>query len=265
MHATKHAQIGSQRRPHPFTGVGMRLARAIPIRIACPFPRRVTHGGMWSLNRGVAVVFIGVDVCSWPGKLLDMRPQGGLLRIRHHPQPHLTAHAPDRPQYWRPVVSEGTAPTPFIGSRARRVGRVEMLGAFFAGVLEQLIALGRAIGQSGVRPEPFRLRTQAMAPFQDGFLGQVQFAGQVRTGLALEDAAQQQDQPGWPQLAAFKDRTAIERVDPLTGAAAIHRQPTAAIDAKDARLLQVRLTMRTAKSVGMEMLLDPRLAGIGVK
>jgi len=177
----------------------------------------------------------------------------------------LTAHAPDRPQYWRPVVSEGTAPTPFIGSRARRVGRVEMLGAFFAGVLEQLIALGRAIGQSGVRPEPFRLRKQAMAPFQDGFLGQVQFAGQVRTGLALEDAAQQQDQPGWPQLAAFKDRTAIERVDPLTGAAAIHRQPTAAIDAKDARLLQVRLTMRTAKSVGMEMLLDPRLAGIGVK
>src|SRR5262249_28432735 len=96
---------------HPFTGIGMCLARAIRIRITCPFPRRVTHRRMWSLDRGIAVILIGIDMRSWPSELLDMCPQGGLLRVRHHPQVHLAAHTPDRPQHGWPVIGIGTAPT----------------------------------------------------------------------------------------------------------------------------------------------------------
>src|SRR5580765_8139257 len=96
MHATKHAQVRPQPCPHPFTGVGMRFARAIPSRITRPFPRRVAYCGMWPLDRGIAIVLVGVDVRSRPSKLLDMRPQSRLLGIGHDSQAYLTTHAPDR-------------------------------------------------------------------------------------------------------------------------------------------------------------------------
>jgi hypothetical protein len=40
-------------------------------------------------------------------KLLDMRPQGGLLRIGHHPQAYLPTHASNRPRHWWPVIGKG--------------------------------------------------------------------------------------------------------------------------------------------------------------
>jgi len=243
----------------------MRFARAIAVGIARPFPRRMTHRGMRSFNRGVAVVFVGVDVRARASKPLHMRAQRRLLGVGHHSQAYLSAHPSDRPQHGRPVVGKGTASAPFIGPIARRVARVKMLGSFFARVLEHFIALGCGIGQSGVGADPFGLRKQAMPPLQDGFLGQIEFAGQVRTRLALQDTAHQQDQLRRPQLTAFEDRPAVKRVDALAGTAAIHRQATAAIDAEEPRLAQMRLTMRTTKAVGMEMLLDPRAAGVGIE
>ena len=66
MHATKLPQIRAQARPHPFTRIRMRFARAIAIGIARPFACRVAHRGVWSLDRGIAGVLVGVDVRSWP-------------------------------------------------------------------------------------------------------------------------------------------------------------------------------------------------------
>ena len=140
-----------------------------------------------------------------------------------------------------------------------------MLVAFFARVLKQFIAFRRCIGQSGIWSKPFGLRKQAMAPFQDGFLGQVKFAGQVRTGLALHHAAQQQDKLSGPQLTAFKDRAAVECVHTLAGPTAVDRQATAAIAPKEPRLGQMRLAMRTAKAVRMKVLLDPGDARLGIE
>ena len=65
-----------------------------------------------------------------------------------------------------------------------------MFGSFFARVLKHFIALSRGIGQSGVGSDPFGLRKQAMPPFQDRFLGQIELTGQVRTRLPLENTAQ---------------------------------------------------------------------------
>jgi hypothetical protein len=113
--------------------------------------------------------------------------------------------------------------------------------------------------------DSFGLGKQAMAPFQDRFLGQVQFAGQVGACLTLEHATQQQDELGGQQLTALEDRPAVERVDALALSAAINRQSTAAIGTKDPRVDQAGLTMRTAKAVWMEVLLDPRNTGVGIE
>jgi hypothetical protein len=80
MHTTEHSQIGPQAGLHILTRIGVRFARPIPIGIARPFVRPVTDRGMWALNRGIAVIFIGVDMCSWPSEPLDMRAQSALLR-----------------------------------------------------------------------------------------------------------------------------------------------------------------------------------------
>src|SRR5262245_43088535 len=131
MHATEHAQICPQSSPHSFTGVGMRFARPISIRITRPFSQRVANRGMWPLDRCVALVFVGVDVRSWSSKLLHMRAQPGLLGVLNHAQAHLATHSSHSSQDRRPVIGICATSTPLIRSAARRVGRIEMLPAFF--------------------------------------------------------------------------------------------------------------------------------------
>ena len=63
------------------------------------------------------------------------------------------------------------------------------LAAFLAGVLEHFVTFRVPISTWCGRLDSFGLGREPMPPFQDGFLGQVQFAGQVRTRLPLEYAA----------------------------------------------------------------------------
>src|SRR5215213_3956878 len=140
MHASKLPQIRAQPSPHPFARIRMCFARAIAVRIARPFARRVAHGRMRSLDRGITVVFIRVDVRALSGEPLHMRAQGDLLGVGHYPQSQLTGQPPDCPQYRWSVIGEGTTPTSFISSHAWRIGRVEMLAAFLARVLEHFVA-----------------------------------------------------------------------------------------------------------------------------
>jgi hypothetical protein len=140
-----------------------------------------------------------------------------------------------------------------------------MLGAFLAGILEQLIALGRAVKEGGRRLDAFGLQLEAMPPFQDRFLGQFEFAGQLGARLTLKYAAQEQYDLSGQQVTALKECATVERVDALAHATTIHRQATAAIDAKVARLRAWCLTMWTGEAVRMEMLFEPRHTGVGIK
>lgn len=121
---------------------------------------------------------------------LDMRPQGGLFGIGYHAQPHLVALAADRAQRRRAIVGIGAASAPLIGSTARRVIRIEVLRTFFLRVLEQFVALRRGVGQRGRGLDRFGMSLEAMAPFQDRFLGQGEFARQLGARLALKHAPQ---------------------------------------------------------------------------
>ncbi|KPV54716.1 hypothetical protein SE17_01920 [Kouleothrix aurantiaca] len=104
-----------------------------------------------------------------------------------------------------------------------------------------------------------------MPPFQDCFLGQVELACELRAGLTVEHATQQQDHLGGQQLRAFEDRASIERIDALAVSAAIDWQTTTAIDTEQARVGQAGLTMWTAKAIRMEMLFDPGDARLGIQ
>jgi hypothetical protein len=147
MDTSEGPQKGPQRCPHTFAGVGMSFARAIAIGISCPFASRMTDGCMASFNRGVALIFIGIDVRAWPSELLDMCPQGGLLRIAHDPQAHLATHPPDRTQHGWTVVGIRAASTTFIRPTARWVAGVKMLLTFFprrSGTFHRSQSRGRA-------------------------------------------------------------------------------------------------------------------------
>src|SRR5262245_1201549 len=109
---------------------------------------------MRSLNRGVALVFIGVDMRPRTSKLLHMRSQGSLLGIGHHPQPHLAAYAPDSSQHWWAVIGiraastllhpEGTRP----GIAADQQGR--NVPSFFSPAFSPISSLSVAVSGRGV-------------------------------------------------------------------------------------------------------------------
>jgi hypothetical protein len=165
MHTTEYPQIRPQSRPHAFAGIGVRFARPVAIRVARPFSRAVTHRRVRALNRGIAVIFIGVDMCARPSELLDMCAQRRLLRVQYDPQPHLAADPTHRPEYWRSVIGIGTAPTTLIRSRAWWIERVEMLVTFFSGVLEQFIAFSCTVRKRRGRLNRLDLGLEAMPPF----------------------------------------------------------------------------------------------------
>src|SRR6266508_726777 len=96
----------------------------------------------------------------------DIATELAFMHPTNHPQPHLAAHAPDRPQHRRTVVGIGATATALIRPAAWRISRIEMLHTFFSRVLEHFIAFRRWVGQSGFRSYPFCLRKQTMAPLQ---------------------------------------------------------------------------------------------------
>ena len=59
------------------------------------------------------------------------------------------------------------------------------------------------------------------------------------------------------ELAAREHGRTVKVIDPLTAAAAVDWQPTASIDAEQARVLAGCLTVGTAQPTGMKMLLQP--------
>ncbi len=97
-----------------------------------------------------------------------------------------------------------------------------------------------------------------MAPFQHRFLGHADFACQLRGGLPLQDPAHEQDDMLGHELAACEHGATVEGIDPLAAATAVDRQPTAGIDAEQARLLVGRVAVGAAQPAGMKMLLQPR-------
>lgn len=162
--------------------------------------------------------------------------------------------------HWhRCYVHAAYSPGSLAGQRARNAPH------FFSSVLEHFVALSRCVGQWRIRLYRLGLDVQAMAPFQDRFLSQFEFAGQLSTRLGLEYAMQQQDDLGRQQLTAFKQCPAIQGVDILALTTAIDRQAAARVDAKDPCGGQAGLTMWTAEAIWMEMLLNPGYTSLGIE
>ena len=89
------------------------------------------------------------------------------------------------------------------------------------------------------------MRVELLTKMMDGVIGQVQFTGQARRGLALADAAQQQNHLGSSQLLVRKHRARQDRVDYLTATTAIAPDVTTAGLSEDSCLLHARATLRT--------------------
>ena len=70
---------------------------------------------------------------------------------------------------------------------------------------------------------------------------------------------------GRQHVTALTDRAAVERINAVADPAALDRQATAAIGAKASGVRDGCLAMRTAETVGMKMLFDPRYTGVGIK
>ena len=114
------------------------------------------------------------------------------------------------------------------------------------------------VGEGRVRLEVLRTGMQALAPFQYRLLGQADFARRLRAGLPLQHPAHNQDDMLRHELAAREDRATVEVIDPLAAATAVDRQPTAGIDAEQARVLAGRGAVGAAPPSGMKLLLQPR-------
>ncbi len=97
-----------------------------------------------------------------------------------------------------------------------------------------------------------------MAPLQHRFLGQADFARQVRAGLALQHATHEQDHVDGGKLAPGEAGPAIEVVNPLTPVTAPDGQAAPTIDAKEAGVGARRVAVRALLAGGMEVLLQPR-------
>jgi hypothetical protein len=76
------------------------------------------------------------------------------------------------------------------GPHARRVGRLEMLATFLAGVLSHFVTFSVPISEWCGRLDSFGLGLETMPPFQDALLGQFEFAGQLGARLPLKHTAQ---------------------------------------------------------------------------
>ena len=136
---------------------------------------------------------------------------------------------------------------------ARRRGgsaRSKCSSPFFPRVLKHFIAFGRLVGERRVRLELLRTGLQTMAPFQHRFLGHADFACQLRGGLPLQDPAHEQDDMLGHELAACEHGATVEGIDPLAAATAVDRQPTAGIDAEQARVLEGRVAVGQHSPVG---------------
>jgi hypothetical protein len=88
----------------------------------------------------------------------------------------------------------------------------------------------------------------------------LQFASQVSTALALENASQQHYHLGCTELSMLKHRSAIEIVGFPTLTASINIQATALRASKEISLVSGRLATGVVQSVWMKMLFDPLLA-----
>lgn len=86
MDASEHMQKYAQACPHPFTGTvcTSHLPSLSSVRMA--------HRHVGPLNRGRAIVLIGVDLRPCIRKLFNMGAQRGLFRILDDAQPHLATH-----------------------------------------------------------------------------------------------------------------------------------------------------------------------------
>ena len=78
-HTAKQAEEGSQSRPQPFNGVGVNLTHAIAIIITRPLLDAMRHRRSRTLDHVVTVVFVGVNMRAFAGKLLDMLAQRRLV------------------------------------------------------------------------------------------------------------------------------------------------------------------------------------------
>lgn len=96
-----------------------------------------------------------------------------------------------------------------------------------------------------------------MAPLQHRFLGQADFAGQLRARLPLQHAAHEQYHVDGGKVAPGEDSATIEVIDALAVVTAPDGQAAPTIDAKEAGGGARRVAVGTLQPVRMEVLLQP--------
>lgn len=109
----------------------MNFAKTVAVIIARPFLAAVTHGGVRTKDRWIAVRFIGIDDATRPGAAMDVSTQGLGRGIGFDPHPDVSGVAPHPADNRRTVLGVGAAPTALVRSAARRVSRVT-LGCSFS-------------------------------------------------------------------------------------------------------------------------------------
>ena len=129
--APKRAQEIARGCPQPFDRVGMHLADAIAIVIACPFLLAMTHGVMDTIDAVVALPFIRITGGVFLGVAVPMFLQRLPIGMLAHAQAALSTVPADGPDYGWTIIRIGPMASAFVRAAARWIARVTVFIPFF--------------------------------------------------------------------------------------------------------------------------------------
>jgi hypothetical protein len=127
--APEGAQISTERRACPFTGIAVNLASAIPIVIPCPFVGAVAHGGMAAV---IALPCIHVQDRAAGRNVLRHRVVAGPFGpVVEAPEAPLACVPRPQTDNGGTIVGVGAVPFPLIGAPVGRISGLRMERAPF--------------------------------------------------------------------------------------------------------------------------------------
>ena len=237
-HAPERPQKVPQPRPGSLHRVAMHLAYAISVHVDRPraLGARVVHRHMDPVvpatDSTVATPLIGVDCDPRQARPVHELVQFLGPRRLHHLQPDLARLAAHNSDHRRSVVGKGPVAPPAVGSAPRRVVRVGMRNPFLAGILVHLVALDHVVGQRVTVEPPPGVLLHPTPQFQQVLAIATQFAGQLRRGYPLGEAAEDEHDLGGPAVRALEIGVGEGVEDTAAGGAAVveNRGAVAAMD-----------------------------------
>jgi hypothetical protein len=132
MNPTEGAQVGSEPRAGPFTGIAVHLTLAIGIVIPRPFAHPMTDGRMGRMAAPVALPLVGIELgaADWNvvGDKATARSRVGTVA---HPEAVLARLPRHHTDDGGTIVGVGPVPFALIRSATWRIGGVAMRRAFF--------------------------------------------------------------------------------------------------------------------------------------